>query len=310
MNGPSQKWDVVGIGENSIDLVAVLPAFPRPGGTLAKLPIRHRQLYCGGQTATAMCTCASLGLRTKYIGVTGNDEHGHRLRAELERRHVDTSDVVVRGGANRFALVLVDESTGERVVLWDADSRLRLRENELPVSDLASARIVHVDDVDEDVALRAAGIARAAGAWVTSDIERTTDRTDALIRSVTHAIFAEPVPARLTGIEDMEAALRALRSRSDAVLCVTLGRRGAMALDGDRLCYAPAFAVRAIDTTGAGDVFRGGFIYALLHDLPLDDALRLGNAAAAASCTRMGAIDGVPSLAEIDGILAGAPAPR
>ena len=74
--------------------------------------------------------------------------------------------------------------------------------------------------------------------------------------------------------------------------------------DGDRIHYAPAFPVHAIDTTGAGDVFRGGFIYALVHRLPMDEALRTANAAAAVSCTRLGALNGVPSLAEVRDLMA------
>jgi sugar/nucleoside kinase (ribokinase family) len=69
-----------------------------------------------------------------------------------------------------------------------------------------------------------------------------------------------------------------------------------MALDGDRLIHVPGFEVEAVDTTGAGDVFRGGFIYGLLQQWPVDRVLRFANAAAAVSCTRTGALDSVPSL--------------
>jgi sulfofructose kinase len=77
-----------------------------------------------------------------------------------------------------------------------------------------------------------------------------------------------------------------------------------VALEGDRFYHAPAFTVHAVDTTGAGDVFRGGFIYALLEGLPMDQALRTANAAAAVSCTRLGALNGVPSLDEVRDLVA------
>jgi len=115
---------------------------------------------------------------------------------------------------------------------------------------------------------------------------------------VTYPIFAEHVPAALTGIADLEKALRALRTRLPQVLCVTLGPRGAMALEGDELVCQPAFQVDVVDTTGAGDVFRGGFIYARLHGYDIRDTLRFAVAAAAASCRRLGAMAGVPSLEE------------
>ena len=139
---------------------------------------------------------------------------------------------------------------------------------------------------------------------MTSDIDRIDDRTDTLLRAVTVPIMAEHVPEQLTGITDPERALRKLRAANDGLLCVTLGARGALALDGDRPVYSSGFPVRAVDTTGAGDVFRGGFIYGLLQHWPVERVLRFANAAAAASCTRLGAIDGVPSLEETLGLIA------
>ena len=301
---PSARWDVIGIGENSVDFVNILPAYPQPHGPSAKMRIRKRHVLCGGQMATAMSACASLGLRAKYVGVTGNDDNGRRIRAELQQRAVDISDLVIRDADNRFAVILVDESTGDRIVLWDRDDQLKLRESELPLDALAAATVVHVDDVDDEIAIRAAGLARRGGALVTSDIDRLTPRTEELARTVTHAIFAQHVPAHLSGLDDTEAALRKLRRTFDNVLVVTLGEHGAMALEGDRVYHERAFTVKAVDTTGAGDVFRGGFIYALVNHLPIDQALRIGNAAAAISCTRLGALNGVPTLAEVQELMA------
>jgi sugar/nucleoside kinase (ribokinase family) len=188
-------------------------------------------------------------------------------------------------------------------VLWDRDDRLRLRDRELPAEAFASARVIHVDDVDEDAAIRAALLGREAGAFVTSDIDRITPRTGELVSAVTHAMFAQHVPAQLTGINDLEQALRQMRKTHDGVLCVTLGDQGAVALEGDTLYREPAFLVHAVDTTGAGDVFRGGFIYALVKGLPIQEALRTANAAAAVSCTRLGALNGVPAMDEIQTLM-------
>ena len=106
------------------------------------------------------------------------------------------------------------------------------------------------------------------------------------------------MPAALTGETDFERALRKLRRLNDGLMCVTLGPRGAVAMDGDAFFHEPAFTVDAIDTTGAGDVFRGAFITALLKGEPPRDAMRFANAAAAISCTRLGAINGVPTYDE------------
>lgn len=299
-----QRWDVVGVGASAVDYFYRLPRAPRPEGPDSKLPITSHARLCGGQTATALATCASLGLRAAYAGALGSDENARLVAAELARRGVDTTCAVRRDAPQPFAVILLPENSGERMVLWDRDRRFALGPDEPPASVLASARAVHVDDVDEDAAVRVAAAARAAGAVVTSDIEKVTRRTPALVDAVTFAIFAEHVPQALTGESDLERALRALEQRHGATtMVVTLGARGAAMLDGQEFVRVRAFPVAVADTTGAGDVFRGAFIYALLAGLPPRERLRFANAAAAIACTRVGAISSVPAREEIDVLL-------
>ena len=326
-------WDVVGVGANSVDYVYGLPEFPRPDSPAAKLRITRHAVLCGGQTATALCTCAAMGLRTKYVGATGNDSNGQRMRQELARRGVDVAQAYIREAPNPFAAILLDEQQGERVVLWDRHPALNLQPGEIDAATLASARLVHVDDTDEAAALRAAALGRAAGIPVTSDIERVTERTEELVAAVTIPIFAEHVLETLTGERDFERALRKIRAQrggsgqggstrtrptasdgdrrpgpsgpGDDLICVTLGARGAMLLAGDRLYQADGYRVNVVDTTGAGDVFRGAFITALLQGDGPEDVLRFANAAAAVGCTRLGAIDSVPTIEEAESIARG-----
>jgi sugar/nucleoside kinase (ribokinase family) len=296
----NEAWDVLGIGESSVDEVYRLPVAPGPN---AKLPITSRQIRYGGQVATTLATCASFGLRAAFLGTAGDDEHGRGLCAALEDRGVDTSHLIRRPARHRRAIVLVSERTGDRTVLWERDERLALSPDEVPHAMIESTRLLHVDDVDVDASLVAAGIARKAGIPVTSDIDHVNDKTRALIAAVSVPIFAEPVPRALTGESDPERALRKLRTTHAGMLCVTLGSRGSMLLDGNQLYRVPAPSVQAVDATGAGDVFRGAFIYALLRgDSPVD-ILRFANAAAALSCMREGALDSVPRREEVEKFL-------
>jgi sugar/nucleoside kinase (ribokinase family) len=294
-------WDVVGIGESSVDEVYRLPSAPGPN---LKLPVSSREIRYGGQVATTLAACASFGLRAAYAGVLGGDYNGDGVRTAMAGRGVDTSLAIRRASVpQRRALILVDERTGDRTVLWERDPRLALAASEVRASSIERARLLHVDTVDEDATLAAAGIARSAGILVTCDIDRVTDRTAAIVEAVTVPIFAEHVPTALTGEADVERALRALRRTHRGMLCTTLGPRGAMLLEGNNLHVVRAPAVEAVDATGAGDIFRGAFIYALLRgDTPFE-ILRFANAAAALSCTRKGAIDSVPALKEVEALL-------
>jgi len=294
-------FDVAGLGVSAIDLVYVLPAYPAPEGPLSKLPIHSHFVSPGGQTATAMAACAALGLRAAFLGGTGNDAHGALVRDELTRRGVDISQAVVFDGPQPYSIILLAEGHPERIVLW------RRQPGKFNPVDYSRLKLLHVDDIDIDAAIAAAKGAREAGRLVTTDIDQVSAQTRELIQAATHPILAEHVPGALTGETNLARALRLLRPLNAGPLVVTRGARGAVALDGDDLIEVAGFAVDAVDTTGAGDVFRAGFIAALLDGAPLKDMLRFANAAAALSCTRRGAMSSVPTRAQVDRALSPEP---
>ena len=299
----TRPFDVVGVGTNSVDTVLVLPADLRSVASSGKTRVAARHRFYGGQTATVLCACAALGLRTRYVGVFGSDENGRLMRRTLEERSVDLVHALTSEGRNRDAVILVDPD-GRRTVIWD-----RPQDIDFPVQTLHNgfldSHVMHVDDDDPKLALAAARLAAQEGVRVTSDLEHVTESTEELVRTVTYPIFEEHAPAKLTGEADHERALRKLRGVTSSVLCVTLGDRGSIALQGDRLHVAPAFRVPVADTTGAGDVFRAGFIYGVLMGWEIAEVLRFANAAAAVSCTRLGAIPSVPTLQEVRALLRG-----
>ncbi|MEO5741770.1 MAG: carbohydrate kinase family protein [Vicinamibacterales bacterium] len=294
--------DAVGIGTNSVDEVLQLPVAAGavlPGG---KVRVSDRQFLCGGQTATVMAACAALGLRSGYLGAFGSDDHARLVRNALKSAGVDVRYSIECDGPNRGAVILVDPQ-GNRTVYWHRSDRLKVPLRELRMSAL-QAHVVHIDDDDPELALHAATMARSTGIPVTSDLEHVSDRVEQLIASVTFPIFEQRLPAQITGEHDPERALRKLRRLNDGLLVMTLGEKGAVALEGDIFHVAPAFHVKVVDATGAGDVFRAGFMYGLLQKSNVPDRLRFANAAAASSCTRLGALPSVPSLAEVQALLA------
>jgi sugar/nucleoside kinase (ribokinase family) len=292
---------VIGLGESSVDHVYRLPA---PPAANVKMEVVAQETRYGGQVATALCTCAALGLRPSYAGVFGSDPDGIDLRDTLALRGVDVSCAAARPGRHRSAVILVDAHTGDRSIFWSRDAGLALRPDDLDTAHLRSARLLHVDNVDEEAAVAAARIARDAGIPVTCDIDRVTTLTPTLLGLVTLPILAAHVPEALTGERDAGRALRRMRGSHGGHLTVTLGARGALMLAGDELHRVAGHAVRVVDTTGAGDVFRGAFIDAYLRGEPPVSVLRFANAAAALGCTKPGAIDSIPTREQIDDLLA------
>lgn len=291
--------DVVGLGLNAMDTICVLDSFPQPN---TKRRIRRVQTEAGGQVATALAACTRFGLTSRYIGSVGDDELGQAQIESLKAAGLAIDCVrVVQGATSQFAVILLEDGIGERTVLWHHDPRLNYPSQDLQNEIITSGRILHLDGCDTAAALQAARWARSAGIPVVVDIDELYDEsTEELLRHVDYLIAPETFASKVIGHTKAEEAVRALAARYRCpVAGLTLGDRGAIFYDGTRTTYAPGFKVDVVDTTGAGDVFHGAFIYGVLRHWPLDRIARFANAAAALKCTRFGARRGIPDLADV-----------
>jgi len=292
-----KTFDVVGFGENVVDRVCVVAAFPHFD---TKSEILHHEVLAGGQVATALAFLSRLGLRGKYIGKVGADELGRMSLESLRQENIDTSSVLVAPGArNQYSLIIIDQESGERTILWERDPRLNFEEAELNRLDICAGRILYLDGKDPESALRAATWAQEEGIPVVIDLDKVVARCDQLLPLIDFLIVSENFPRELTGIDDPIRSLAALRQHCPGFIAVTLGAEGAMAIVGNSCIRFPAYSVQAIDTTGAGDIFRAAFVYGLLQNWSLEKIMTFANAAAGLNCTRLGARGDLPSLAEV-----------
>jgi sulfofructose kinase len=299
----THSFDVLGIGLNATDTLLILPEFPAYAG---KVGFTEEILSPGGQVATAIVACARLGLTTRYIGTIGDDLRGKIQWESLDGTGVDVSGVIVREGCpNQTAYILIDQRTGERTVLWQRPSCLRLTPDDIHHQDIVSSRMLHIDGYDTEAAAKAASIARGVGIPVSLDVDTIYPRFDSVLRNVDHLVASHVWPAKWTGEADPFTALERLqREYGFKVAAMTLGEYGSMGLSEGRFVYSPAFQVSCVDTTGAGDAFHGAFCYATLAGLPLQEALDFSNATAALNCTAIGARGHIPGLAEVRDLMA------
>jgi sulfofructose kinase len=299
----SPTVDVVGVGLNAMDYISVVDEFPRPN---SKLEIRQVRLEPGGQVATALTTCRRLGLRARYIGSVGSDDLGRVQMESLRAEGLDVEFVrVVEGAGTQVAFILVEESVGERTILWHRDPRLRFPAADLSSESITTARLLHLDGRDTEAALLSAQWANKAGIPVVIDIDQIYDSsTEELLSRVDYLIAAEDFAKRVTGRTDSEGLVRSLGERyGAAVTGVTLGGRGAVFLQDGRLMESPAFEVPVKDTTGAGDVFHGAFIFGVLEGWALEETIRFAHAVAAIKCMELGARAGIPGMEKVRSFL-------
>ncbi len=292
-----KMFDLVGFGLNAVDHLCVVPQYPRFD---SKTAIIQYEKLAGGQVATTVSFVARMGMRGKYIGKVGSDDLGEFSLQSLRSERIDTSAVLMEPGArNQYAFIIVDKGSGERTILWERDPRLSFRESELRREDVCAGKVLHLDGHDHKAAIRAATWAQQEGIPVVIDLDKVVPNTEELISKVDFLITSSNFPPDFTRIDDPIDSLLALRQYCSGFLAVTLGARGAMAVIGSECVRFPAFKVHAVDTTGAGDIFHGGFIYGLLQNWPLERIMAFANAAAGLNCTHLGARSGIPPLAEI-----------
>ena len=204
--------------------------------------------------------------------------------------------IVVPDCQSQSSFILVDETTGERTVLWKRDPRLELLPSDLQREWIIQAKLLHVDGHDCASATQAAQWARSAGIPVTADLDNRYPGVEALLEEVDYAITSQEFPARIMGQNDLLLSLPAMASRFGCrLVAATLGAGGVVAWDGQRFHYLPAFDLQPVDTTGAGDVFHAAFAYGLLNGQDLPQILEFSCAAAGLSCLGMGARGALPA---------------
>ena len=304
----TRPFDVAGFGLNSVDLVAVVAEYPALN---SKQRLQRVARLPGGQIATAMATCARLGWRARYVGRFGSDDLGAISRDNLEREGVDISaSQTMPGISNQFAVVLVDARTGERTVLWDRHPTLNMEPADVPRDAVTSGRLLIVDCHQTAASAQAARYARAVGIPTIVDVEKVRPGIGDLLQNIDAIIAAEEFPTALTGHEHLGEALRIIgREWGASLVCVTLGAKGSLAWCNGREIVTPAFPIDCVDSTGAGDCFRGAFAAACLR-MPhgdIEEVLSYANAVAALNCRGLGSRGGLPTPTEVEQLMLARP---
>lgn len=292
-----RPFDVVGLGTNALDLIAIIEGYPQPD---TKAQFREFDVQGGGVVATAMAACARLGLRARYVGKVGTDFWSRASLKTLTREGINVRHVIrAKGSPGHVSLVLADRATGARTLFFRRPPAYAIRPEELSREAITAGRLLHVDGIDAAAALQAVRWAREAGMLVTMDgerivpgIEEVWPRTDLL---VCNPRFLGAV-TREGGLED---GLRSLTDRGPSRVAVTLAADGVMGYSEGRVVRVPGFPVKPVDSNGAGDVFHGACAVGELRAWPLEWTLAFANAVAAMKCRFLGGRRGIPRLPEV-----------
>jgi sulfofructose kinase len=296
------RFDVVGIGYSALDHLGIVEHLPSEN---TKLEMKDFTIQGGGPAATAMVALRRLGLMVSFIGKIGADDFGARMIEELRREDVDVSAVVVeRGATSQYAFIMVNANTAARTILWTRGNVSRMKPSEVNLALVAAARGLFIDDLEPEAALAAARTAKARSIPVLIDAGSLRDGIRELLPYCDHIIASELFAEQISGGRGLQAALEAIRSFGPESSVVTLGEKGCVFFSGRDVIEVPGFAVKAVDTTGAGDVFHGAYLFGMLQGWDVLRACIFANAVAALKCRRLGGRTGIPSLPEALAFLA------
>ncbi|MBI3941078.1 MAG: hypothetical protein HY315_09600 [Acidobacteria bacterium] len=291
-----RPFQVIGLGLNAVDTILVLPRYPEHN---TKLEIEQARRLGGGQTATASSLCARYGLKVRYLGRVGDDEMGRFSLADLKQEPMDVRVDIVPGASSQFAIILVDRPTGERTILWKRDSKLLFAGNGPKRELIVEGQLLHLDGHDQPASIRAARWAREAGMRVSLDIDKLQPGVEELLALTDFLIPTVSFVHQFSASADWREGLKVLCKATSGFVAATRGSQGAAAVWQDRIFEIPGYPVAPVDTTGAGDVFHGAFIYALFQNWSVRRCLQFANAAGALACTRYGARGGIPARNEV-----------
>ena len=272
-----------------MDLVLRVPRFPVAGETLAGGDL---ELHAGGKGANQACAAAKLGGTVIFIGCVGRDAFGERLTASLQDAGVQTGHLRKADRATGCASIYVTaEGQNSIVISPGANADVSAADVQVALADLTCDDLVLLQlEIPLETVRSVLEMAKVVGATAILDPAPAQNLSAALLRLVS-----------ILTPNETEAGV--VLERGAGAVILKLGASGCQIQEASGCIAVRGFAVDAVDTTAAGDVFNGALAVGLAEGLTMAAAARFANAAAAISVTRAGAQTSIPARAEVDAFL-------
>ncbi|MCG2778470.1 MAG: PfkB family carbohydrate kinase [Desulfobacterales bacterium] len=302
MNKKNDAIQTIGLGQACVDYLGRLNAFPHEDG---KAELTDLHIQCGGPASTALVTLSRLGISTSFLGSISDDPFGVKILNNLKKEKIDASCLkITPGHTSQFAFIAVTKEGGKRTIFWHRGTAPHLKKSDVCISRFPKARIFHTDGLMVEASIEAARQAKSLGMTVVMDAGTMRGGAKELCKLVNILIASETFATPLVGsnVSD-ETALYALRELGPEHVVITLGARGSIGLNEKGIVHQKAFPVSTVDTTGAGDVYHGGYIYGLLNGWGMQECMRFASATAALKCAEIGSQSGIPNLKDINALL-------
>lgn len=294
--------DIIGLGQVTVDEIYILQFIPKIDEVVF---VKKRVKQQGGMVTTALKTISRLGGSVEFIGGIGDDDNGKYVLDVFRDGNIDIKQVeIFKNQATAYSVILVDKKTGKRTIINNPG--VQKVDLKLKIPDITGAKIIHLDGSWFETAVETARLAREKGITVSIDLSPSNydSKVFELIKLCNYIIvpwkFAKYHTLKTT---PLMAGRKLLKYGPDAVI-ITKGGNGSLVISEDKEFKIPAFQVSVKDTTGAGDSFHGGFLFGLIKNYNLKEAVVFASAVAALNCTKIGGQGGLPTFQEAKKFLA------
>lgn len=289
---------VAGLGQCSLDFIAEVAAYPAEDTKEEALSVT---VQGGGPVATALVSLSRLGVKTFFMGVVSDDPAGADIKNGLAAEGVDVRGLKTKkGGSSQVALIVANRTKGTRTIFWKRPTFSKgageLKAGDVKASFIKGKNFLLLDGLMHQASVRAARLARQNKVPVMLDAGRVRPGMISLAALSDYIVGSEEFAMGLA--KTPKAALLKLAALNPRAATITLGSRGSVSWAEGGTFRAPAYKVRTVDTTGAGDVFHGGYIYGLLRGWDIKKTVEFASAFAALKCRKPGGRTGIPTLAE------------
>lgn len=289
---------IVGVGQCSLDYLAVVDSFPVND---SKKEVLSWDEQGGGPVATALAALARLGADCSFHGIVGDDPEGGKIRQSLIDEGVDVEGLHPRSGAvSQKAFIVIEENSAKRTIFWKRPSGAELEPDELGDDFLAGADFLLLDGLMTEASLHAARLANEMEIPVMLDAGSLREGMIDIARICDYLVASERFARDLGYDGDARKFREVIRRFGFGTTTLTLGAEGSVTFLQDDILTVPAFGVEAVDTTGAGDVFHGGYVFGILKGWDIRTVVRFASAMAAMKCRRAGGRAGIPDLSAIE----------
>ncbi|HEX3034326.1 MAG TPA: PfkB family carbohydrate kinase [Thermodesulfobacteriota bacterium] len=286
-----KQFDVVGIGQVCIDYLGRVGHYPEVEG---RVELKEPITLSGGPIATALTVLARYGLKVAFVGKVGDDEIGRKVTQDLKEEGVDTSFLMVEENKKtQFSFVPVERQSGRRTVFWSRGSITPIKPENIQKEVITHSRAIHLDELFTEAIIEAAQIAKKSNVTVSMDAGSYEEKMDELKGKVDLFIASLDFLKQYSGEANPRKGIKKLKDFGATVTTVTLGDKGSLTIHDDKLIEIPSYKIKAVDTTGAGDVFHGAFLYGWLRNWEIEQILKFASAAAAMNCLELGARGGI-----------------